>query len=190
MIALTRSRAKQVAQKEQWANMKSEVDNVEAVSGGITLPSIALYQPDIAGNTGTLLRLSACLGTPLHIIEPAGFRTDDTALKRAGMDYADLAAVMRHADYNAFRKFANNASARIVLMTTRASIPYTQFSFKKNDIILLGRESSGAPLAIHEDSDASLLIPMRAEARSLNQAVSAAMVLGEALRQTGGFNGN
>jgi tRNA (cytidine/uridine-2'-O-)-methyltransferase len=150
-------------------------------------PALALYQPDIAGNTGTLLRLSACLGTHLHIIGPAGFRADDSALKRAGMDYADLAAITRHDDYAGFKDFIANTGTRLVLMTTRASLSYTDFTFQRGDIIMMGRESAGVPDHVHDDADAALLIPMRAEARSLNQAVSAAMVLGEALRQTGAF---
>lgn len=150
-------------------------------------PALALYQPDIAGNTGTLIRLSACLGTKLHIIEPAGFRTDDTNLKRAGMDYRDLAQISRHADYSAFRDHAKRAGSRIVLLSTKASQPYTDLAFRSDDILLMGRESSGVPDHVHEEADARLLIPMAEGARSLNQAVSAAMVLGEALRQTGSF---
>ena len=150
-------------------------------------PALALYQPDIAGNTGTLIRLSACLGTHLHIIEPAGFRTDDTNLKRAGMDYADLAAITRHDDYTAFRQFAAEQKSRVILMTTRASLPYAGFSFRASDIILMGRESAGVPDHVHANADAALTIPMAAGARSINQAVSAAMVLGEALRQCDGF---
>lgn len=150
-------------------------------------PALALYQPDIAGNTGTLIRLSACLGTHLHIIEPAGFRTDDTNLKRAGMDYADLATITRHDDHAAFRQFAAEQKSRVILMTTRASLPYAGFGFRASDIILMGRESSGVPDHVHAEADAALTIPMAAGARSINQAVSAAMVLGEALRQCDGF---
>ena len=153
----------------------------------ISRPALALYQPDIAGNTGTLIRLSACLGTHLHIIEPAGFRTDDSNLRRAGMDYADLAAITRHADYAQFRDLVTKQNHRVILMTTRATRPYTQFEFREDDIILMGRESSGVPDLVHDEADAALTIPMAKGARSINQAVSAAMVLGEALRQTGNF---
>ena len=150
-------------------------------------PSLALYQPDIAGNTGTLIRLSAGLATVLHIIEPAGFRTDDTNLKRAGMDYLDLATITRHDDFEAFMAYAKANQQRVILMTTKSNSAYTDFSFLASDIILMGRESSGVPDHVHERVDASLTIRMENSARSLNQAVSAAMVLREALRQTGNF---
>ncbi len=151
-------------------------------------PALALYQPDIAGNTGTLIRLSACLGTHLHIIEPAGFRTDDSNLRRAGMDYRDLARITRHADFNAFAAFARQENSRVILLSTRATLPYDRFDFRPDDIIMLGRESSGVPDRVHDEVEARLLIPMEPQARSLNQAICAAMVLGEALRQTGGFH--
>ncbi|MGB7287023.1 MAG: tRNA (cytidine(34)-2'-O)-methyltransferase [Salaquimonas sp.] len=149
------------------------------------MPALALYQPDIAGNTGTLIRLSACLGTRLHIIEPAGFRTDDTNLKRAGMDYLDLAVITRHDDFDAFLKHTKSTGQRLVLLTTKASSPYTSFEFLASDIILLGRESSGVPQSVHDIVDEKLTIEMKNGARSLNQAICAAMVLGEALRQVG-----
>jgi tRNA (cytidine/uridine-2'-O-)-methyltransferase len=148
-------------------------------------PALALYQPDIAGNTGTLIRLSACMGTKLHIIEPAGFRTDDTNFKRAGMDYVDLATVQRHNDFDHFLAFAKQNQQRVILMTTKSKQPYTQFEFLASDIILMGRESSGVPDHVHKIVDASLTIKMENGARSLNQAISAAMVFGEALRQVG-----
>lgn len=147
-------------------------------------PALALYQPDIAGNTGTLIRLSACMGTRLHIIEPAGFRTDDTNLKRAGMDYIDLATIQRHDDFNQFMALAKANSQRVILMTTKSTKPYGNFEFHPSDIILMGRESSGVPEQVHQIVDFSLTIKMAGEARSLNQAICAAMVLGEALRQT------
>lgn len=103
-------------------------------------PAIALYQPDIAGNTGTLIRLSACMGTQLHIIEPAGFRTDDTNLKRAGMDYIDLASIQRHDDFDQFLAHAKNNNQRVILMTTKSTEPYSEFEFKPSDIILMGRK--------------------------------------------------
>lgn len=148
------------------------------------MPDLALYQPDIAGNTGTLIRLSACMGTTLHIIEPAGFRTDDSNLRRAGMDYADIATVTRHDDFVAFSQYAKAENRRMVLATTRSDFAYTQFKFRSSDLILMGRESFGAPDHVHDRADARITIPMKTAARSLNQAVSAAMVLGEALRQT------
>ena len=150
-------------------------------------PALALFQPDIAGNTGTLIRLSACLGTQLHIIEPAGFRTDERAFRRAGMDYADIATVTRHDDFNAFENWRKDAGGRLVLLTTKTSNTYLDHKFDLSDILLLGRESSGVPDYVVEASDAFVTIPMQEGARSLNQAISGAMVLSEALRQTNGF---
>ncbi len=125
------------------------------------------------------------MGTRLHIVKPAGFRTDDSNLKRAGMDYLDLANLVRHDDYSAFITYAKAAGQRVILLSTKADTAYTRFSFLPSDIILLGRESSGVPDQVHQDADARLTIPMHGKARSLNQAVCAAMVLGEALRQVG-----
>lgn len=153
-------------------------------------PAIALYQPDIAGNTGTLIRLAACTATRLHIIEPAGFRIDDKALRRAGMDYADIAALTRHLDWSHFHKWADANGKRVVLLTTRAEISYLDFAFESEDILLLGRESAGVPQTVHADCDHRLKIPMAANARSLNVALSGAMVLGEAFRQTDSFQAN
>jgi tRNA (cytidine/uridine-2'-O-)-methyltransferase len=146
---------------------------------------IALYQPDIAGNAGTIARLCACLGLTLTIIEPAGFLWDDSRLKRAGMDYLDIAAMRRSASWTAFQ--TKTAGRRKLLLTTKAALPYTQFAFRPDDVLLLGRESSGVPEDVHEAVDARLTIPMQANARSLNVALAAAMVVGEALRQTQGF---
>jgi tRNA (cytidine/uridine-2'-O-)-methyltransferase len=150
-------------------------------------PALALYQPDIAGNTGTLIRLCACLGSELHIIEPAGFRDDDTALKRSGMDYVQLAAVTRHADFAAFETWRKVHARRLVLLTVQAKTPYHEFAFSPSDILLLGRESAGVPESVHAASDDRIRIAMVEEARSINQAVSGAIVLAEALRQTGTF---
>lgn len=150
-------------------------------------PALALYQPDIAGNTGTLIRLSACLGTRLHIIDPAGFRHDDKALRRAGMDYAALATVQRHDDFAAFAAKAEAKKRRIVLATTKAETSHTDFAFSAGDLLLLGRESSGVPDNVHERADARITIPMLKEARSINQAVCGAIILGEALRQLSAF---
>lgn len=151
---------------------------------------LALFQPDIAQNTGTLLRLGACLDLPLDIIEPCGFLFNDQGLKRAGMDYLNIADYRRHASWDAFLSYrAAHAEeyGRIVLLSTHASKPYFDFSFQKNDVILMGRESAGVPEIVHQTADARLLIPMNKNARSINVALSAVMVVGEALRQTGLF---
>jgi tRNA (cytidine/uridine-2'-O-)-methyltransferase len=149
--------------------------------------AVALYQPDIPQNTGAMLRLSACLGLVTHVIWPAGFDLSDRALRRAGMDYLDHAAIVRHVNWAAFEAWRRDKGARLVLMTTKAAMPYTDFAFAPGDIILLGRESAGVPDEIHEAADERLVVPMVADLRSLNVATTAAMVLGEALRQTDGF---
>ena len=151
---------------------------------------LALFQPDIPQNTGTLLRLGACLDVALDIIEPCGFIFNEKAMRRAGMDYLEQVSYRRHnswQDFLAFRQEHPEEYGRLVLMTTHASNPYTEFSFAKNDIILMGRESAGVPQEVHETVDARLLIPMNKNARSINMAISAAMVLGEGLRQTNLF---
>lgn len=145
---------------------------------------IALYQPDIAGNTGTIIRMAACLGLAVDIIEPAGFDVSDRNLKRAGMDYLELAAVIRHVDFAAFDDWRRREGRRLALFSTKAAEPYTQFEFRADDILLFGRESAGVPDVVHETADARLLIP-QAAGRSLNLAVSAAMAAGEAVRQIG-----
>lgn len=147
--------------------------------------SLALYQPDIPQNTGTLLRLGACLGVPVHIIEPAGFIWSEKSLKRAGMDYLDQVDIVRHRSYEAFS--GEIESSRLVLLTTKTNTPYTSFSFQPDHVLLLGRESAGVPDDVHAAVGASVTIPMNPSARSLNVAVAAAMVLGEALRQSGRF---
>lgn len=147
---------------------------------------LALFEPDIPQNTGTLIRTAACLGVGLDVIEPCGFVWSDKALKRSGLDYTALASVTRHADWAAFQA-ARPRGNRLVLLTTGADMPYTAFRFAPDDILLLGRESAGVPQDVHEAADARLLIPMAPGARSLNMALSGAMVLGEALRQTDGF---
>ncbi len=144
---------------------------------------VALYQPDIPGNTGTILRMAACLGFAVDLIEPAGFDVSDRSLKRAGMDYLEQAALTRHADWRHFADWRQQTGRRIVLLSTKAAIPYTDYQFQENDILLFGRESSGVPDAVHDSADARLLIPMMPGARSLNLAVSVAMTAGEALRQ-------
>jgi tRNA (cytidine/uridine-2'-O-)-methyltransferase len=143
---------------------------------------LALYQPDIAQNTAALIRLCACLGAGMDIVEPCGFLFTDKGFRRAGMDYLQLAEVVRHVSWSAFRP-----PGRLVLLTTRAATAYTAFGFAPGDTLLLGRESAGVPDEVHAAADARLLIPMRGGARSINVAQAAAMVLGEALRQTDGF---
>jgi len=144
---------------------------------------IALYQPDIPGNTGTILRLAACLGAVVHVIEPAGFDLSDRALKRAGMDYLEMAALRRHVSWREFDAWRMTEIRRLVLLTTKAETPYTAYGFETNDILLFGRESAGAPGEVHEAADTRLTIPMAAGARSINLALSVAMVAGEAMRQ-------
>ncbi|MBQ8870724.1 MAG: tRNA (cytidine(34)-2'-O)-methyltransferase [Alphaproteobacteria bacterium] len=148
---------------------------------------IALFQPDIPQNTGTLLRLGACLGVPLDIIEPCGFIFNEKSMRRAGMDYIEKADYKRHnswEDFLSYRAENKEKYGRLVLLTTKADMPYTEFEFKENDIILMGRESAGVPESVHKTVDARLIIPMNENARSINVAVSAVMVIGEALRQT------
>jgi tRNA (cytidine/uridine-2'-O-)-methyltransferase len=149
---------------------------------------LALYQPDIAQNAGTILRLAACLGVPVDIIGPAGFDLSDRALKRAGLDYLKHAAITRHSSWAAFETWRAAArSDRLVLLTTRCDVAYTAFEFSRDDILLVGRESAGVPEEVRTAADALVRIPMRTGLRSLNVAVAAAMVLGEALRQTSLF---
>ena len=147
---------------------------------------LALYEPDIPQNTGTLLRLAACFGIALDLIEPAGFLLDDRRLKRASLDYADLAAVTRHSSWAQFI-IARDPESRLILMTTAGTVPLHRFDFAATDTILLGRESAGVPQAVHETADARIVIPLRSGARSLNVAQAGAIALFEALRQTGGL---
>lgn len=146
---------------------------------------LALYQPDIPQNAGAVIRLCACLAVPLDVIEPAGFLFTARELRRAALDYAPLAEVVRHSSWEGFLA---SGPGRLVLLTTRASASYLDFRFSAADVLLLGRESAGAPEEVHRRADARLRIPLRPGARSLNVAVAAGMVLGEALRQTGGFH--
>lgn len=145
---------------------------------------IALYQPDIAGNTGTILRLAACLGLGVDIIEPAGFDLSDRNLKRAGMDYLAVASLTRHVTFDHFESWRAGAGRRLVLASTKAAKPYTEIAYRPDDILLFGRESAGVPDHVHDRSDARVIIPMIEGQRSINVAMSAAMVVGEALRQT------
>lgn len=146
---------------------------------------LALYEPDIPQNTGTIMRLCACLGVPLDIIEPCGFMLSDKNLKRAGMDYLEHLDMTKHASWNAFQ--AAMQGKRVVLMTTKTSDTYLDFSFGKDDILLAGRESAGVPDDVHAACSSRVTIPMAGGLRSLNVAIASAMVLAEALRQTGGF---
>jgi tRNA (cytidine/uridine-2'-O-)-methyltransferase len=148
---------------------------------------LALYQPDIPQNTGTILRLGACLGVAVDIVGPAGFDMTDRALKRAALDYLVQVEIARYATFADFDAARRRRGSRLVLLTTRGERPYTSFAFRTTDTLLLGRESGGVAETVHEAADARLRIPMRAGLRSLNVAVAAAMVLGEALRQTDGF---
>jgi tRNA (cytidine/uridine-2'-O-)-methyltransferase len=146
---------------------------------------IALYQPDIPQNTGTILRLCACLGIEAHVIQPAGFPTSDRAFRRAGMDYLDAVALVRHTSWRAFEAWRREQGHRLVLLTTGATLSYLDYRYGAEDVLLFGRESAGVPAEVHEAADARLLIPMRPGLRSLNVAVAVAMAAGEALRQIG-----
>lgn len=146
---------------------------------------IALYQPDIAGNTGTILRMAACLGIAIDLIEPAGFDISDRSLKRAGMDYLEMTALTRHVDFDRFEDWRKREGHRLVLLSTKATLPYTDFRFEPGDIVMVGRESAGVPDHVHDLAFERLLIPMRGGGRSLNVALAAAMVAGEAMRQLG-----
>ena len=146
---------------------------------------LALYQPDIPQNAGALIRLGACLGVGVEIIEPMGFILDDRRLRRAHMDYLAHAQIARHASWERF--LASRPPGRLVLLTAAGEQRYTEFRFRSEDILILGRESAGATAEVHGAADARLRIPLRPGLRSLNVAIAAAMVLGEALRQTEGF---
>ncbi|WP_440983417.1 tRNA (cytidine(34)-2'-O)-methyltransferase [Shinella sumterensis] len=146
---------------------------------------IALYQPDIAGNTGTMLRFAACMGLSVDIIEPAGFDISDRSLKRAGMDYLAAVTLTRHVSWDRFEDWRNEAGRRLILASTKAARLYTDFAYRPDDILLFGRESAGVPDHVHDTADGRVLIPMVEGQRSINVALSAAMICGEALRQTG-----
>jgi tRNA (cytidine/uridine-2'-O-)-methyltransferase len=154
---------------------------------------LALYQPDIAQNAGTILRLCACLGVAADVISPTGFDMSDRALKRAALDYLDHVDLTRHASFADFMLWrasqARPERRRLVLLTAHAETPHYGFVFEAGDTLMVGRESAGVPEAVHAQADARITIPMRPGLRSLNVAVSAAIVLGEALRQTGGYPG-
>jgi tRNA (cytidine/uridine-2'-O-)-methyltransferase len=146
---------------------------------------LALYEPDIPQNLGAFIRLAACTGVPLDVIEPCGFPVDDKRIRRASMDYYDLAHLTRHASWSRFQH--DRAPGRLVLLTTAGATAFPEVAFRPDDILLLGRESAGVPALVHDAADLGLRIPLVAGARSLNVALAAAMVLSEGLRQTQGF---
>lgn len=148
--------------------------------------NIALYKPDIPQNTAAIIRLSACFGMKVHIIEPCGFNLDDSRFKRVAMDYAKIIRIVRYDDYNSFKK--KNNKSRIILMTTKATRPYFKFKFKKNDILMFGRESAGVPNELHQDIKNKLKIPLQKKTRSLNVAITVAITSSEALRQNNFFS--
>ena len=152
-----------------------------------TKPNIrlALYQPDIAQNVGTMIRMASCLGIGVDVIEPCGFVWGDKQMKRSAMDYLQEADITRHLDYDDF--MAQKNGRRVILLTTKADQPYTDFQFQTHDILMVGQESAGVPENVHADMDARVIIPMMANVRSVNVALSASMVMGESLRQTGQF---
>jgi tRNA (cytidine/uridine-2'-O-)-methyltransferase len=145
---------------------------------------LALYQPDIPQNTGTILRLCACLGVTAHIIEPAGFPTSDKHFRRSGMDYLDQVTILRHASWSHFEQWRVEAGNRLLLLSTKGAVRYLDYRYEANDVLLLGRESAGVPDEVAAKADARIVIPLQPAMRSLNVAMAAAMALGEALRQT------
>lgn len=145
---------------------------------------LALYQPDIPQNAGTMMRLAACLGVPVDLIEPAGFDASDRNLRRAGLDYLAHLDLVRHVGFTAFDSARRDAGRRLVLASTKGATPYWDFAFAPDDIVMVGRESAGVPDDVHAAADARVVVPMRQGLRSFNVAVAAAMILGEALRQT------
>ena len=151
--------------------------------------TLALYQPDIPQNCGTMLRMCACLALGAAIIEPAGFPTSDRHFRRAGMDYLHALSVRRHASFAAFEAWRHEAGHRLVVLSTKAAVPYAAATFRAGDVLLVGRESAGVPDHVHAAADLRVVIPMVTGLRSLNVAVAAAMVAGEAIRQIGGLHG-
>jgi tRNA (cytidine/uridine-2'-O-)-methyltransferase len=149
---------------------------------------LALFQPDIPQNLGAALRLGACLGVPVDVIEPCGFPLSDRAVRRAAMDYAEQAEIVRHPSWLRFLEHPGRSTGRLLLFTTRGAQPFHSFRFQAGDVLLFGRESAGVPAEVHAAADARLFIPLAPAARSLNVVTAAAMALGEALRQTGGFS--
>ncbi len=145
---------------------------------------LALYQPDIPQNTGAMLRLAACFGLGVDLILPCGFVLDDPRMRRAGMDYIDMVVLSKHSSWAAYREARRHSEGRLLLLTTQGDVPYADFSYGPEDTLLVGRESGGVPLEVHDAADARLVIPMQPGLRSLNVAMAAAIVAGEAIRQT------
>jgi tRNA (cytidine/uridine-2'-O-)-methyltransferase len=148
---------------------------------------LALFEPDIPQNAGTMIRTAVCLGVPVDLIEPCGFVWGDRHFRRAGMDYLERSEITRHESWEAFLETSRAAGRRLVLLTTKGDVRHLDFRFAKADVLIVGRESAGVPEAVHAAADARLKVPMAGGERSLNVAVTAAIALGEALRQTGGF---
>ena len=149
---------------------------------------LVLYQPDIAQNAGTLLRLGACLGLAVHIVHPTGFPFSRRQLKRGGLDYLDHAEIIEHDSYDHFDRWRRGAGRRLVLLTTKSPQTAYAFAYADRDLLMLGRESAGVPQAVADTADARIRIPMRSGLRSINVAIAGAMVVGEALRQTNGYD--
>ena len=170
-----------------WKPPRRSLDGGARCHDDEAMPRLAIYQPDIPQNTGTMLRLAACLGVPVEIIEPAAFDVSDRNLRRSGMDYLQHVTITRHISWRAFEAWRQETGGRLVLATTKGAIPYADFTYRPDDIVLVGRESAGVPEEVHAVADARILIPMQAGMRSLNVAMTAAMILGEALRQTRSF---
>jgi tRNA (cytidine/uridine-2'-O-)-methyltransferase len=170
-----------------WEPARRSLDGEARCHDDEAMPRLAIYQPDIPQNTGTMLRLAACLGVPVEIIEPAAFDVSDRNLRRSGMDYLSHATITRHISWRAFETWRQGTGGRLVLATTKGAVPYVDFTYRPDDIVLVGRESAGVPEEVHAVADARILIPMQAGMRSLNVAVTAAMILGEALRQAHSF---
>ncbi len=143
---------------------------------------VALYQPDIAGNVGTMIRMCACLGLDMDIIEPCGFPFNREKIKKSGLDYIDKVKITRYSSFEEFKE--QNKGSRILLLTTKSSVEYTKFEFRKDDILMVGRESAGVPESVHNAVDGRIVIKMKEGTRCLNVAISLAMVVGEAIRQT------
>ena len=176
-------RVKKTRQNKESRARFDPIETEEALAANIM--QIALFQPDIPQNTGTILRLCACLDVAAHIIEPAGFPVSDRHFRRAGMDYLDHVAITRHDSWSKFEQWRNDGGFRLVLFTTKGAGSYLDYRYRRDDVLLFGRESAGVTAEVASAADARLAIPIRPGLRSLNVAMAAAMALGEALRQTG-----
>ncbi len=152
------------------------------------MPRLALFQPDIPQNTGTMLRFAACLGLAVDIVEPAGFDVSDRHFRRSGLDYLDRVEILRHRSFPAFEAWRAGEGRRLVLATTAGDLPYTAAAYRPGDILMVGRESAGAPPEVHAAADLRVVIPLKPGLRSLNVAMAAAMIAGEMIRQTTGVD--